>query len=230
MRVETIGEATLYPGDCRDILPTLGKVDAVVTDPPYGLGDKWAGGGGKNNNSWKFDPAEARAWDGETSDGVVSLADAAPQVIIWGGNYYPLPPRRGWLIWDKGIPGFTTGHAELAWTSLDQPIRKMILCPNVMTPTGADGSKEHPTQKPIAVMEWCLGFLPRAQTILDPFAGSGTTGVACVRLGKTFIGIEREPAYFDIACRRIAKAYEQPRLFDKPVAKPVQPDLLSGAA
>jgi DNA modification methylase len=89
--------------------------------------------------------------------------------------------------------------------------------------------REHPTQKPIALMEWCLGFIPNAQTILDPFMGSGTTGVACANLGRSFIGIEREPAYFDIACRRIAKAYEQPRLFDEPAPKPVQPSLLGDA-
>ena len=89
-----------------------------------------------------------------------------------------------------------------------------------MTPTGRDGGKEHPTQKPTAIMEWCLGFVPNAQTILNPFMGSGTTGVACARLGRRFIGIEIEPRYFDIACRRIEDAYKQADLFvDAPVAE-----------
>jgi len=89
-----------------------------------------------------------------------------------------------------------------------------------------DGGKQHPTQKPVALMEWCLGFLPDAQTILDPFMGSGSTGVACVNMGKTFIGVERDPEYFEIACRRIDEALRQPRLdLPKPDPKPTQENL-----
>lgn len=185
---------------------------AIVTDPPYGLGDLWAGGGGKNNNSWKFDPKEAKAWDGESPIIVEEIVVGVP-AIVWGGNYFNLPPKRGWLVWDKGIPDFTTGHSELAWTTLDQPVRNFKLCPNVMTPTGADGSKVHPTQKPLALMKWCLNFLPKAETILDPFMGSGTTGVAAVQMGRKFIGIERDEGYFDIACRRIEQAQRQGDMF-----------------
>jgi DNA modification methylase len=225
-----IGNATLYLGDCRDILPTLGKVDAVVTDPPYGLGDLWQGGGGKGRSSWAFNPAEAQGWDMEAPNFVAAIVGDLP-AIVWGGNYFDLPLARGWLVWDKGIPDFTTGHSELAWTTLDQPIRNFKLCPNVMTPTGTDGSKVHPTQKPLALMRWCLGFLPNAQTILDPFMGSGTTGVAAVQMGRRFIGIEREPKYFNIACRRIEEAQKQSDLFiEAPKPKPVQPDFLKGAA
>jgi DNA modification methylase len=225
-RKEVIGDATLYLGDCRDILPTLGKVGAVVTDPPYGLGDKWAGGGGGKRSSWKFDPSEAMAWDGDTAEGVVELSDAAPQVIIWGGNYYPMPPSRCWLVWDKKQNDqWTTGQAELAWTNLDRPVRVFRLA---QCEQANEGPKHHPTQKPLSLMQWCLKWVEG--TILDPFMGSGTTGVACANLGRSFIGIERELAYFDIACRRIAKAYEQPRLFDEPPPKPVQPSLLGDAA
>jgi len=220
MRVETIGDAVLYQGDCLEILPTLGKVDAVVTDPPYGLGDKWNGGGGSKKSSWKFDPSEAKSWDGATTDGALLSALAlAGEAIVWGGNYYSLPPSRCWLIWDKQQPDtWTTGQCELAWTNLDRPVRAFRMCQAVahdeMRP------KTHPTQKPESLMKWCLKWT-KAETILDPFMGSGTTGVACAKLGRKFIGIELEPKYFDIACERIRKAYDQPDMFvSRP--KPVQ--------
>jgi len=218
-REEIIGDCRLILGDCRDILPTLGPVDAVVTDPPYGLGDKWQGGGGKAKSSWTFDPGEAMAWDGETVAGVLELADQARDVIIWGGNYYALPPMRCWLIWDKKQPDtWTTGQCEMAWTNLDRPTRAFRFA---QCEQANEGPKSHPTQKPLALMQWCLKWTD-GKTILDPFMGSGTTGVACVNLGRSFIGIEREPSYFDIACRRIEEAYRQPRLFSEPVGKPVQ--------
>lgn len=206
----TIGNATLYLGDCRDILPTLPKVDAVVTDPPYGLGDKWQGGGGSKKSSWAFSPDEAMAWDGQIADGVLELATAAKNVVIWGGNYYALPPQRCWFIWDKKQPDtWTTGQCEMAWTNLDRPIRafRMAQCE-----LANEGEKLHPTQKPIALMKWCLKWFD-AQTILDPFMGSGTTGVAAVQMGRDFIGIEREPKYFEIACKRIEDAQRQGDLF-----------------
>ena len=212
MSVETIGDCTLYLGDCREVLPTLGKVDAVVTDPPYGLGDKWKGGGGSKKTSWKFDPSEARAWDGSTVDGVLTLADAASHVVIWGGNYYALPPSRCWLIWDKKQNDqWTTGQAEMAWTNLDVPIRvfRFAQCEQAN-----EGQKYHPTQKPLALMMWCLKWVEGE--VIDPFMGSGTTGVACVKLGRKFIGVEIEPRYFDIACRRIEAAYKQPDFFVQP--------------
>lgn len=211
MREETIGRATLYLGDCRDILPTLGKVDAVVTDPPYGLGDKWQGGAADTKARWKLnDGGAAMQWDAEApTDAVVTLPNIAQDCIIWGGNYFPLEPRRGWLLWDKIVREFTSGHAEMAWTTLEQPVRAF----NFAHAQLASEGKEHPTQKPLPLMKWCLGFLPNAQTILDPFMGSGTTGVAAVQMGRDFIGIEREPKYFDIACRRIEQAQRQGDLF-----------------
>lgn len=213
-RVEHIGAATLYLGDCRDILPTLGKVDAVVTDPPYGLGDKWQGGGG-GKSSWAFDPSEAKAWDGQTVDGVLGLTDLAETVIIWGGNYYRLPPMRCWLIWDKKQNDeWTTGQAELAWTNIDKPIRTFRFA---QCEQASEGPKLHPTQKPLALMKWCFKWF-EGQTILDPFMGSGTTGVAAVQMGRQFIGIEREPKYFDIACKRIEDAQRQGSLFGEQAA------------
>ncbi|MCP4934402.1 MAG: site-specific DNA-methyltransferase [bacterium] len=204
-----IGDATLYHGDCLDILPTLDKVDAVVTDPPYGLGKKWQGGGAHTKARWKLnDGGRAMGWDADTPDISTILALNLP-TIIWGGNYFDLPPRRGWLLWDKIVREFTSGHAEMAWTTLDQPIRAF----NYAHAQLASEGKSHPTQKPAPLMLWCLNFLPDAQTVLDPFMGSGTTGVACANLGRKFIGIEIERKYFDIACERIEAAYAQGRLF-----------------
>lgn len=138
--------------------------------------------------------------------------------IIWGGNYFAdqLPPTRGWLVWNKPERGFTLSEAELAWTNLDTVVR-------VLDYRRSDPGREHPTQKPVGVMEWSISHTKGAKTILDPFMGSGTTGVACVKLGRKFIGIEMESRYFDIACKRIEDAYKQPDMFVAPPApKPVQ--------
>ena len=126
----------------------------------------------------------------------------------------------GWLIWDKIVREFSSGHCELAWTNLDQPVRAFSYSHGALATEG----KVHPTQKPVPLMEWCVGFT--TGTVLDPFMGSGTTGVACVNLGRPFVGIEREVEWFDHACRRIEAAYRQPRLFAEPAPKPVQEAML----
>ena len=219
-RTETIGDAHLILGDCREILPTLGRVDAVVTDPPYGIAHLWSGPQeGRNGKSrlWNGD----NAWDESTCEDAVAAAIAlAPRAIVWGGNYYDLPPSRGYLVWDK-IQEFSNADSEMAWCSWGQTPRTFRFARAQLASEG----KEHPTQKPLPLMQWCIGFLPDAQTILDPFMGSGTTGVACMKLGRKFIGIEIEPKYFDIACRRIEEAWKQPRLFDEPKQKPIQQTL-----
>lgn len=210
-REKTLADGvTLYCGDCRDVLPTLGKVDAVVTDPPYGLGARWKGGAGGKRSSWRIPQSEAMKWDMEAPDFVPDLV-AGRRAIVWGGNYFALPPSRGWLVWDKKQRGtWTTGHTELAWTSIDQPIRAYSLS---QVEAHADMEKRHPAQKPLEIMLWCVNFLPDASAILDPFMGSGTTGVAAVKLGRRFIGIEIEERYFNIACRRISEALKQADLF-----------------
>jgi len=216
-RIEHIGDATLYLGDCRDVLPTLPKVDAVLTDPPYGIGinksNRLSISRGHGGESWDDSPID--------DERLAALMAASERRIIWGGNYFDLPPTRCFLVWDKNNAGRDFADVEMAWTNLDQVARRFMFRPMNM-----DGGKEHPTQKPVQVMQWCIEFLPDAQTILDPFMGSGTTGVACANLGRKFIGIELEPKYFDIACRRIETAYKQPRLFAEPVAKPVQDKML----
>ena len=202
-----IGNATLYLGDCRDILPTLGKVDALVTDPPYGLGDRLVDD--NKEGEWGLCSKDALSWDRQTCPELVFLASCLCQdQIIWGGNYYTLPIARCWLLWDK-MQEHSGAHAEMAWTNLDKPVRTFRYARAQLASEG----KRHPTQKPLSLMKWCIGFLPDAQTILDPFMGSGTTGVAAVQMGRKFIGIEREPKYFDIACKRIEDAQRQGDMF-----------------
>lgn len=214
-RVERIGDATLYLGDCLEVMPTLGKVDAVITDPPYGIGDKMQGG------TWgaatKY--ADFRKWDIPPSPGALQqIISVAPSVIIWGGNYFALPPSRCWLAWGKTNAVPTMADMELAWTNFDRPAKQIRL------PVGAH-NYGHPTEKPLSLIQWCLEFVPDAKTICDPFMGSGTTGVACARMGRRFIGIEIDEGYFNIACKRIADAYRQGDMFvERP--KPPKQDVL----
>jgi DNA modification methylase len=218
-RIERIGDATLYLGDCREILPTLGKVDAVVTDPPYGIDYGKAGGFSASHGwgQWR----ENVAWDQTrpARDIFETLLSIGKHHIIWGGNYFTdyLPPSMQWLIWDKGQRDFSLADFEMAWSSQNKAARII----NYPRAKALQDGKEHPTQKPIEVMKWCIEQLPpNVQTICDAFMGVATTGVAAVKLGKSFIGIEREPSYFDIACRRIEQAYKQPDLF---ISKPEPP-------
>lgn len=208
VREERIGDCRLILGDCLEVMPLIGKVDAVVTDPPYGIGIT------KSNRLAVSRGMGGKSWDDEAPD-----LSALPEVptIVWGGNYFDLPPTRGFLIWDKNNAGRDFADVELAWTNLDMVARRIIFRPMNM-----DGGKLHPTQKPIQVMQWCLGFLPDAETILDPFMGSGTTLVACAKLGRKGIGVEIDPDYFEVACRRVEEAYRQPDLFVEPPKPPEQ--------
>lgn len=217
-----IGDCQLYLGDCLEILPTLGKVDAVVTDPPYGLADKHDGG------SWK---KGAKTFDMNRPPKKIFdiILDISKEQIIFGGNYFTdyLRPSMRWLIWDKGLSGFTASDFEMAWTSQHAATRRIIYSAGNergFAPKSTEDKKyinNHPTQKPVGVMKWCIDFLPDANIILDPFMGSGTTGVACAKMGRKFIGIEMEPKYFDIACKRIEQAYAQPDMFVEPPKKAV---------
>lgn len=208
-RVETIGDCTLYLGDCLKILPTLGRFDACVTDPPYGIADKWKGGFNEKHR-WGKAKAESvlrNEWDAKPLDDAALsiLLAAANEHIIWGGNYFNLPPSRCWLVWNKPERGFTLAEAELAWTNRDNVVR-------VIDAPRSEPDRLHPTQKPVVVMAFSIA--KTRGTVVDPFLGSGTTGVACVKLGRKFVGIEIDPSYFDIACDRIRKAYAQPDMFD----------------
>lgn len=204
-------------GDCLEVLPTLGQADLILTDPPYGIAldtdsTRFSGGtaghigrGGNRigsangapilNDDKPFDPS--------------FLLDYASHKIIWGWNNYPDKlPRGTCLVWLKrNDPAFGSflSDAETAWMSKGHG----VYCRRDLSNNAIARGRVHPTQKPVSLMEWCLSFFPKAMTVLDPFMGSGTTGVACVKLGRNFIGIEKEPKYFEIAQRRITEAQAQ---------------------
>jgi site-specific DNA-methyltransferase (adenine-specific) len=207
---EVIGNATLYLGDCLEILPHLPKVDAVITDPPYGIGKdgqiRTTGGHG-GRKAYEF-----MGWDSErpSPDAFRLILQAGTHQVIWGGNYFAdlLPPTMKWLVWDKG-QRINQSDGELAYTSINGALR---ICTLNRVELMTDGA-EHPTQKPVRLMKWCIDQAGNPETILDPFMGSGSTGVAAMQMEKQFIGIEIEPKYFDIACERIENAQRQIRMF-----------------
>jgi DNA modification methylase len=197
-----IGNATLYLGDCLEILPTLPKVDAVITDPPYGV---------SHNKVSAVRRYKVRdEIQGDTSPPDVAWMNDY-QAIVWGGNNFNLPRSTGWLVWDKCHPEESQhSQAELAWTNVVRTVRHYREAYHGFM-RQRDGWF-HPTQKPPALFKWCLGFT--TGTVLDPYMGSGTTGIACAWDRRAFVGIEIEPKYFDIACRRIEQAQAQGKLFE----------------
>jgi site-specific DNA-methyltransferase (adenine-specific) len=197
-----LGGASLYLGDNREILPIVGKVGAMITDPPYGISaNKQTLGKGKKDFTRGGD------WDDSAPDLSLCIA-AAPLVCLWGGNYFAhqLPVTNDWLIWHKLNDGRSFSECEMAWTNFGRQTRHL-------SHHWSGEEKNHPTQKPLKVMLWTLEQAGECESILDPFMGSGTTGVAAIQLGRKFIGIERDERYFEIACRRIEQAVAQGQLF-----------------
>jgi DNA modification methylase len=224
MRIEQLADGvTVYNADCREVLPSLPKVDAVVTDPPYGIGkdgQKRTTGSHGGRKAYEF-----LGWDQSRPEQELLwlLIQSGRHHVVWGGNYFAdlFPARGKWLVWDKD-QRIDQSDGELAWTSEEGALRIFDMNRAALLTDGA----EHPTQKPLQLMKWSIEQLPFCETILDPFMGSGTTGVAAVKLGRKFIGIEIEPKYFDIACRRISEALKQPDMFiEKP--KPAKQEQFS---
>ncbi len=201
----------IYHGDCREILPTLPKVDLVLTDPPYGIGmANGQGGGGRsgfyarreNVRSYEGD------WDNQKPDkeAVLKAAEWGSTAIIWGGQYFAeyLPPRGKWLVWDKENTMPTYSDCELAWTNISGvSVKKFTHNGNGLM--AAERERFHPTQKPLALMKWCILLAPASETILDQFMGSGTTLRAAKDLGRRATGIEIEERCCEIAAKRLAQ-------------------------
>lgn len=215
-----IGDCVLYQADCAELLPLLGRFDAVITDPPYGIGQD---GGAQRTRGSKRTNGEKLGWDSRRPEKTIfDLLEAAAEVrIYWGGNYFAdyLPATMGWLYWEKRMGGdFADG--ELAWTSQHRALRQF-------SHFRKNKGDEHPTQKPVELMRWCIEICKNEpKTIIDPFMGSGTTGVAAIQMGRKFTGIERDAGYFKIACQRIEQAYAQGQLFQPERAKQVQEALV----
>lgn len=219
MKTECIGNATLYLGDCLTVLEEL-RADAVISDPPYGIGHSRGGGGrgafGKPVHK-KFIGKDLVHGDQGPFDPSPFIT-IAPKVILWGANHYAdkLPPSPSWLIWDKREQESTLSFAdcEMAWTNLGGQARIFRHLWNGVAKASENGeARVHPTQKPIALMTWCIKQAGNPASILDPFMGSGTTGVAAVKAGAAFIGVEIDPQHFATACERIDVAQRQERLF-----------------
>lgn len=239
MRVETIGDATLYLGDCLEILPTLPKVDAVITDPPYGIVDKFSPlrkRDGTRVLQWDWDgekthslirdalvcavgrlnrPANAFAFCGfDTSEIARDVFRSAAMTVrswVWV-KQCPPPPMPG-NRWPSGYELAAFGFDAGAYFGDKRSNRCNVMTADSLR-AGNSEKAGHPTQKPLGVMEHLVAALAApGTTALDPFMGSGTTGVACANLGRKFIGIEINEKYFDIACKRIEAAYAQGRLF-----------------
>jgi DNA modification methylase len=200
-----IGDCTLYRGDSAAVVSFIPGIGSILTDPPYGIG-----AGQMNFGKWRTSRMPKGDWDAERPDLSPFLSLDVP-TIIWGGNYFDLPPTRCFLVWNKGegFAGRDIAECEMAWSNLDAVARIHHRDPLAK---GDYRNKKHPTQKPVPLMRWCLSFL-KDDAVFDPFMGSGSTGVACVQMGRPFIGVELSQEYFDIACRRIERAYaDQPLL------------------
>jgi DNA modification methylase len=227
----TIGNSMLYLGDCRDVINDL-QFDSIVTDPPYGLSKIL-------NRSWdafeKIKNKKQRRktlhsggtwaakeiyqdvdWDNETPNLTFLLKLNVPS-MFFGGNYFAdLPPSRKWIVWFKGATHYRRSFAELelCYCNFDGNARIIEHIPDFnkgFVNNGSRKQKVHPTQKPVAVMRFCISELPKGcgNIICDPYMGSGTTGVAAIQMGRAFIGIEQKKKYFDIACKRIEQAYAE---------------------
>lgn len=192
---------TIYNADCRDVLPSLPKVDLVLTDPPYGIAGVWKGGFNVKHG-WgkaKVESELRNEWDARPPDSatISLILEKGEYICIWGGNYFELPLSRGWLVWTKPERNFTLSEAELAWTNRDAVIR-------VFDGNRSDFGRQHPTQKTLGVMSWSIQQFPEdCKQIIDPFMGSGTTLRAAKDLGRKAIGIEIEEKYCEIAANRM---------------------------
>ena len=243
-RVEVIGDATLYLGDCRDVMPALSGIDAVVTDAPYrvtsgGFGELEGGFGGWIKDAYDNKGAIV-ACDLDWPDWLcmvpATLRDDA-HVYLFSNDRNLSAARKAaedaglifhrLLVWDKRAALPNRWYQQTCEFVLFMRKGKAFMIRDPSTKSLQSifqrDESEHPTEKPVGLCElYVSNSTERGETVLDPFMGSGTTGIACIKLGRKFIGIEIEPKYFDIACRRIEEAWKQPRLFEEPRPKETQ--------
>jgi len=223
------GGSTIYHGEAEQVLPFVGPFDLVLTDPPYGIGEANGKNKTRTNAAVATDYGVATWDDKPIPQWLLDMALSKGRWgIIFGGNYYTLPPSSCWLVWDKDNTG-DFADCELAWTNLQKAVRKLRWRWNGMLQEHGGIHKEarwHPTQKPVEVMKWALSHAPEGtRTVLDPFMGSGTTLVAAKELGLSALGIEREERYCEAAVKRLAQA----QLFGSmPIAHPASGQGLSG--
>jgi len=209
----------LYCGDCQEVLPKITKCDLLLTDPPYGIGEARKNFTSRSVLAKATDYGKAD-WDDKPPPR--ELLDKWRALtkwqIIWGGNYFWLPPSSCWLVWDKDNGGSDFADCELAWTNFKKAVRMIKYRWAGMLQKLSGHKKEsrwHPTQKPLRVIEWALGHAPTdVVTVLDPYAGSGTTLVAAMYANKHAIGIEQSEEYCEIAVRRLKQPkgyYDYPK-------------------
>jgi site-specific DNA-methyltransferase (adenine-specific)/modification methylase len=217
-----IGDATLYCGDCLEILPTLPKVDAVITDPPFGVGNFVQVTGRKMGRGESRGKSVTWNDSGPPPEFFEIVRSMSKHRIIWGANFFNcFEERGGAIVWDKAqsMPNFS--KADIASCTNFQKT-EVVRIPWTNFTVTHRAESDHPCERPVDLYEWCIKYLPQDMrlAVLDPYMGSGSCGVAAIHLGRKFIGIEIEPRYFDIACERIENAYRQGRLFeDAPTPK-----------
>jgi DNA modification methylase len=203
---------TLYLADCLDVLPHLTGIDAVITDPPYGIAHPCNfAARGRSNMALCNDYSDVI---GDTVPFNPEPWLSFPKVVLWGANYFAekLPPQSGWLVWDKERPdALDQATCELAWSNCVKGVRRFRHLWNGMMRASEHGENYHPMQKPAALMCWVLRlpWLLDSAAVLDPYMGCCPTGIACIRTGRKFIGIEKEPKYFEIARDRIDRELNQ---------------------
>lgn len=221
------GSLLLWNADCREIIPHIAKVDAVITDPPYGIGFA-----AQPTRYQRANGMVAAEWDNERPQDIIDeLVRRSWPLVIWGGNYFTLPPSRGWLVWSKTGNAPSMADLEMAWTNRDMNARAFEKSVKSASLEKSLQHAPHPTQKPVALMAWSMESLavPEGGTVLDPFMGSGTTAIACIRTGRKFIGVERDPAHFKTAVERIRRELAQGDLFlpaNIPVSESAKPTSL----
>lgn len=216
MEKVVIGNAELWYGDMWDVIPRLEiKADLCLCDPPYGIGESNTKAASRGKLAAPIDYGDFD-WDNKPVPyEYISLAiESAHNSIIWGGNYYPLPPSSCWLIWDKINGDNDFADCEMAWTNFPAAVRLYRHMWNgMLRDSEKNEPRVHPTQKPVALMKWCITKMKApCRLIIDPFMGSAPVGIACMDMGIDYIGIEKMRRNFDIACERIERAQQQLKL------------------